>query len=350
VRCIANFRTSSANRGALSASVGPLFQPRSASLGLKRVTGFRLPRRPRGRSHTHLFAPRSPTSPNSCNPCNPRNLCNLCNLCNPFNPPDSLILEIPRRRCMVKCVSSLAESRRSRASPLAPGSSASILIMKVPYTKSGKDRDVVWQRNRYGQICYPAFVPFNPRTPAQMAGRQIFRAVSARWRTLTQEQREVWIAVAWNVWSKPRLGSGRLPGFNYFVKVNVALVNQGKPQVDLPPEAVRPSKRTVSSRPATLEGSPPSAVPLRRTGSKHEESGKLPQAAVASVRGGVVASRPSAGGRRTLLRYRSSTVVYLCYHRSSTLVGRRTLLCPQNRLRYPCRSRPPDCRGAPATQ
>jgi hypothetical protein len=251
-------------------------------------------------------------------------------------PPVSLILEIPRRRCMVKCVLSQAESRRSRANPLAPGSRASILIMKVPYTKSGKDRDVVWQRNRYGQICYPAFVPFNPRTPSQMAVRQIFRAVSARWRTLTQEQREIWIAVAWNVWSKPRLGSGRLPGFNLFVKVNVPLVNQGKPQVDLPPEAVSSPKLAVSSRPATLEGR-----------SKHEECGKLPRQAVAGVRGGVSLSEPRTVSRRTLLRYRSCTGVYPCYHRSNTLAGRGIRLRRQNRLRYPCRSQPPRCRGAP---
>jgi hypothetical protein len=207
--------------------------------------------------------------------------------------------------------------------------------MKVPYTKSGKDRDVVWQRNRYGQICYPAFVPFNPRTPSQMAVRQIFREVSARWRTLTQEQREVWIAVAWNVWSKPRLGSGRLPGFNLFVKVNVPLVNRGEAQVDLPPGYPQTPKPSISSLPVALEGR-----------SKHEECGKLPQKAVAGVRRGVSLSESSTGRRWTLLRYRSSTGVYPCYHRSNTLAGRGTRLCPQNRLRFPCRSQPPRCRSA----
>ena len=68
---------------------------------------------------------------------------------------------------------------------------ARLLVMKMPYTKSGKSGDTVWQRARYGQICYPAFIPFNPCTPAQVAVRGNFRAVSARWRTLTQEQRDV---------------------------------------------------------------------------------------------------------------------------------------------------------------
>jgi hypothetical protein len=108
--------------------------------------------------------------------------------------------------------------------------------MKVPYRQSGKCGSRVWQRARYGQISYPAFIPFNPRTPAQVAVRLIFAAVSARWRTLTQEQRNVWIAVASTKKSRYRLGCGPLTGFNYFVKINVALANRGQPQLDLPPE------------------------------------------------------------------------------------------------------------------
>jgi len=197
--------------------------------------------------------------------------------------------------------------------------------MKVPYTKSGKCGDVVWQRNRYGQICYPAFVPFNPRTPAQQAGRGVFAAVSARWRTLSQQQREVWIAVAWNKWSKPRLGSGRLPGFNYFVKVNVALVNRGEAQVDLPPGY--PRKDLVRTRSTASLTSP------GMNGTRWNAS--LPS--------------PKAGSEtgRTLLRYRSCTGVSPDYHRSNTLAGRFDLGCPPKRLRFPCRSQPPRCRGAP---
>jgi hypothetical protein len=71
-----------------------------------------------------------------------------------------------------------------------------MLIMKAPYTKSGKCGDIVWQNARYGQICYPAFIPANPRTPAQVAVRGNFGAVSARWRTITEEQRLIWNAVA----------------------------------------------------------------------------------------------------------------------------------------------------------
>ena len=120
--------------------------------------------------------------------------------------------------------------------------------MKVPYTKSGKCGNLVWQRARYGQICYEAFVPYNPRSPAQVAVRDTFRAVSKRWGALTQEQRDVWNDVAKTMKSRPRLFQcGPLTGFNLFVKVNVCLVNRGQAQVDLPPEHARPPGPAASS-------------------------------------------------------------------------------------------------------
>jgi hypothetical protein len=101
---------------------------------------------------------------------------------------------------------------------------------------------MVWQRNRYGQICYPLFIPFNPRTPAQCAVRNAFDAVSARWRTLTQPQRDVWNAVGRTRKSRCRLGCGPLSGFNYFVQVNVPLAHHGQPQFDLPPGYLQPPR------------------------------------------------------------------------------------------------------------
>ena len=67
-------------------------------------------------------------------------------------------------------------------------------VLDIP--RSGKRGNMVWQRNRYGQYSYPAFIPYNPRTPAQVAVRGTFGAVSKRWRTTTQDQRDIWIAVA----------------------------------------------------------------------------------------------------------------------------------------------------------
>jgi hypothetical protein len=120
-------------------------------------------------------------------------------------------------------------------------------VLDIP--KSGKCAGTVWQRNRFCQYSYPAFVPANPRTPAQVSVRANFRAVSARWRELTQEQRDVWDALAKTMKSKPRLGQcGPLTGFLLFMKVNVLLVNRGLAQVDLPLEFLRALEATAASR------------------------------------------------------------------------------------------------------
>jgi hypothetical protein len=133
--------------------------------------------------------------------------------------------------------------------------------MAARYTMSGKCGDTVYQRNRYGQIAYPAFVPFNPRTDAQCAVRNTFGAVSAPWRTLTQEQRNVWVAVASTKKSRPRLGCGPLTGFNYFVKVNVALAHCGQAQADLPPGYPRFARPTVSGVSDTSQFAQPPVGP-----------------------------------------------------------------------------------------
>jgi len=114
--------------------------------------------------------------------------------------------------------------------------------------RSGKRGDRVWQRNRYCQYSYSAFVPFNPRTPAQVAVRGVFGGVSARWRRLTEEQRVIWCAVAKGKKSRVRLRQcGPLSGFLYFVKINVALANRGVTQVDLPPEHSEVAELRVAS-------------------------------------------------------------------------------------------------------
>jgi hypothetical protein len=119
-------------------------------------------------------------------------------------------------------------------------------VLEIP--KSGKCGDRVWQSNRYGQYSYAAFVPFNPRTAAQVAVRGVFGGVSARWRTLSEAQRVIWCAVARGKKSRVRLRQcGPLTGFLYFVKVNVALANRGVAQVDLPPEHCEAAQRIVMS-------------------------------------------------------------------------------------------------------
>lgn len=108
--------------------------------------------------------------------------------------------------------------------------------MKVPYTKSGKCGDTVWQWNGHAQISYPYYVPYDPRTPAQVELRKRFGTLSARWRRLTPDQRERWRAAAKRQKTRKRLGqSWPLNGLLYFMRVNLRLANQGLAQVVLPP-------------------------------------------------------------------------------------------------------------------
>ena len=86
-----------------------------------------------------------------------------------------------------------------------------------------------------------------------------FGGVSARWRTLTEAHRRVWMAVARTRKTRPRLlQCGRMPGFNYFVQVNVARVNRGLAQVDLPLEFLRALEAEAAGRPDIGDfGQPP---------------------------------------------------------------------------------------------
>ena len=124
-------------------------------------------------------------------------------------------------------------------------------VMKVlDIPRSGKRGNRVWQRNRFCQYSYPAFIPYNPRTSAQRAVRGAFGAVSARWRTLSEAQRRVWMAVASTKKTKPRLlQCGRFTGFLLFMKDNVPRVNRGLPQVDLPLEFLRALEAEAAGRP-----------------------------------------------------------------------------------------------------
>ncbi len=62
------------------------------------------------------------------------------------------------------------------------------------------------QRNRYGQISYPYHVPKNPNSLAQRLVRGNWRAVSQRWRTLSEDQRQGWCREARHQKSRRRLG------------------------------------------------------------------------------------------------------------------------------------------------
>jgi hypothetical protein len=107
-------------------------------------------------------------------------------------------------------------------------------ILDIP--QSGKRGLYVSQNSRYGQISRILVIPSNPRTEAQMDVRRALGSVTARWRTLTQEQRNAWTTTAKTKNSVPRLGqSGPLTGSQLFTKINCSLATLGAEQVDAPP-------------------------------------------------------------------------------------------------------------------
>ena len=108
--------------------------------------------------------------------------------------------------------------------------------MKVPYTKSGKCGNRVYQMARYGQISYNYFVPRDPKTVLQCFVRHSFGIVAASWRLLSEEQRLAWCRCAKSKQTRRRLGK-RYPmrGYYYYMRVNVVLANRGQPLLVLPP-------------------------------------------------------------------------------------------------------------------
>ena len=107
-------------------------------------------------------------------------------------------------------------------------------ILDIP--QSGKRGLNVSQGGRYGQISRTFVVPANPRTASQLDARRAFGSAAARWRTLTQDQRNAWRAAAKTKNTVPRLGqSGPLTGSQLFTKINCTLAALGAGQVDAPP-------------------------------------------------------------------------------------------------------------------
>jgi hypothetical protein len=105
---------------------------------------------------------------------------------------------------------------------------------------SGKQGNTVSYKTPYGQAERERGVPANPRSNAQVRVRAALSRSSARWRTLTDQQRAAWITGGLQVKSEPRLGqSGPLTGCQFYNKINCTLALTGEAQTDTP--TARPS-------------------------------------------------------------------------------------------------------------
>ena len=106
--------------------------------------------------------------------------------------------------------------------------------LTVPQT--GKQGTTVGVLTRYGQVLRQYVKPRDPHTAAQMRIRSNLGRVSARWRTLTPEQRQAWTLAARDGSSRRRLGkSAPLTGCQFFIKINCARAAIGLEQLSDPP-------------------------------------------------------------------------------------------------------------------
>ena len=103
--------------------------------------------------------------------------------------------------------------------------------------QSGKHGNSVSLKGRYGQVERQHVIPKNPGTPAQVRPRTALTRAAARWRKLTEAQRQSWTASGRGVPSRPRQGqSGPLTGCAFFVKINCNRASIDLPMLLDPPE------------------------------------------------------------------------------------------------------------------
>jgi hypothetical protein len=108
---------------------------------------------------------------------------------------------------------------------------------KLDVPQTGKLGNVVNVMTRYGQV-ERQYVPVaNPQAPDQQQLRSNWGRISARWRTLTPEQRTAWHVSARDTRTTSRLGrSVALNGYNYYVRINCTRAAIGLPLLDFPPD------------------------------------------------------------------------------------------------------------------
>src|ERR1035438_2521119 len=123
------------------------------------------------------------------------------------------------------------DRRRGQASPTHN-------MRELSNPQTGTLGTTVSLKTRYGQVRRQYVKPKNPRTPAQVRIRSNLGRVSARWRTLTEEQRVAWTLAARDTQSRHRLGrSSYLTGCQFFIKINCARAAVGLSQLVDPPKA-----------------------------------------------------------------------------------------------------------------
>jgi hypothetical protein len=102
-------------------------------------------------------------------------------------------------------------------------------------TFSGSLADSTFSTGRGGDYIRRRVKPAQPRTAAQVAARSVFGTMSARWRALTEAQRNGWKALAATVTLNDRYGNAYKPtGQQLYVGANGVLSLSGDQTDDAP--------------------------------------------------------------------------------------------------------------------
>jgi hypothetical protein len=110
------------------------------------------------------------------------------------------------------------------------------IMKKLDVPQSGKIGSTVSVNTRYGQIQRQYIIPKDPHAPDQVRIRSNLGRISARWRTLTPEQRFAWMARGRHASTRSRLGtSAHLSGCQFFIKINCARAAIGADYLVNPP-------------------------------------------------------------------------------------------------------------------
>ena len=93
----------------------------------------------------------------------------------------------------------------------------------------------VFSRNRSGAYVRGRTTPLNPQSPAQMAARSAFGALTQQWRNLTVAARAAWNAAVEDYPYLNKLGQSRLySGEQLYIKLNRNLQSIGEAAIDVP--------------------------------------------------------------------------------------------------------------------
>jgi hypothetical protein len=111
------------------------------------------------------------------------------------------------------------------------------MAKKLDVPQTGKIGTTVNVKTRYGQIQRQYVIPKDPKTSAQLTIRSNLARVSARWRAITEKQRQAWTAGGQDAETRSRLGrSSFLTGCQFFIKINCARAAIGLEQLSDPPK------------------------------------------------------------------------------------------------------------------